>query len=91
MTGAGDCGSHGWELFKHQKQGEINEKNTKSNIKNNDNDGTGGDRMQVDAGGGAAVSRRLGPRPASVEGLCWLARVGPAPIDAWTCAMGGRR
>jgi hypothetical protein len=34
------------------------------------------------------VSRRLGPGPASIEGLRWLARVGPAPIEAWACAMG---
>jgi hypothetical protein len=34
------------------------------------------------------VSRRLGPGPATIEGLRWLARVGPAPIDAWACAMG---
>jgi hypothetical protein len=31
---------------------------------------------------------RLGPGPASIEGLRWLCRVGPAPIDAWACAMG---
>lgn len=34
------------------------------------------------------MSRRLGPGPATIEGLRWLARVGPAPIDAWACAMG---
>jgi hypothetical protein len=34
------------------------------------------------------MSRRLGPGPATVEGLCWLARVGPAPVEAWACAMG---
>jgi hypothetical protein len=34
------------------------------------------------------VRRRLGPGPATLEGLRWLARVGPAPIDAWGCAMG---
>jgi hypothetical protein len=34
------------------------------------------------------VSRRLGPGPATIQGLRWLARVGPAPIDAWACAMG---
>ena len=34
------------------------------------------------------VSRRLGPGPATIDGLRWLARVGPAPIDAWACAMG---
>ena len=44
--------------------------------------------MPVGDLGGAAVSRRLGPGPATVEGLCWLARVGPAPVDAWACAMG---
>jgi hypothetical protein len=38
--------------------------------------------------GGAAMTRQLGPGPATVEGLRWLARVGPAPIDAWGCAMG---
>ncbi len=26
--------------------------------------------------------------PASILGLRWLARVGPAPMDAWACAMG---
>ena len=26
--------------------------------------------------------------PASMTGLRWLARVGPAPMDAWACAMG---
>ena len=30
----------------------------------------------------------VGPGPASLEGLRWLCRVGPAPIDAWSCAMG---
>ena len=34
------------------------------------------------------MSRELGPGPATIEGLRWLARVGPAPIDAWACAMG---
>jgi hypothetical protein len=34
------------------------------------------------------VSRRLGPGPATIDGLRWLARVGPAPMDAWACAMG---
>jgi hypothetical protein len=29
-----------------------------------------------------------GPGPASVEGLRWLCRVGPASIEAWRCAMG---
>ncbi len=47
----------------------------------------GDDRVAGD-GGGVVVSRRLGPGPATVEGLRWLARVGPAPIDAWGCAMG---
>ncbi len=27
-------------------------------------------------------------RSGEIEGLRWLARVGPAPIDAWGCAMG---
>jgi len=48
----------------------------------------GGDDQMVGGGGGVVVSRRLGPGPATVEGLRWLARVGPAPIDAWGCAMG---
>ena len=26
--------------------------------------------------------------PASMAGLAWLVRVGPAPVDAWRCAMG---
>jgi hypothetical protein len=26
--------------------------------------------------------------PASIQGLRWLARVGPSPMDAWACAMG---
>lgn len=30
----------------------------------------------------------LGPGPASIEGLRWLCRVGPAPFDAWRAAMG---
>ena len=34
------------------------------------------------------MSTKLGPGPASKEGLRWLSRVGPAPIDAWGCAMG---
>lgn len=34
----------------------------------------------------AAVELR--PGPASMAGLDWLARVGPAPIEAWRCAMG---
>jgi hypothetical protein len=34
------------------------------------------------------VSRRLGPGPATIDGLRWLSRVGPSPIDAWACAMG---
>src|SRR5437763_6597103 len=28
------------------------------------------------------------PGPASMAGLAWLARVGPAPVDAWRSAMG---
>jgi hypothetical protein len=32
-----------------------------------------------------------GPGRASVNGLGWLARVGPAPPDAWACAMGWSR
>jgi hypothetical protein len=34
------------------------------------------------------VTRVLGPGPASIAGLTWLARVGPCPLDAWRCAMG---
>lgn len=30
----------------------------------------------------------LRPGPASMAGLEWLGRVGPAPMDAWRCAMG---
>jgi hypothetical protein len=30
----------------------------------------------------------LRPGPASMAGLEWLVRVGPAPMDAWACAMG---
>jgi len=32
-----------------------------------------------------------GPGRASMKGLAWLARVGPAPPDAWGCAMGWSR
>ena len=34
------------------------------------------------------ASRSLGVGPASLRGLAWLARVGPAPMGAWGCAMG---
>jgi hypothetical protein len=34
------------------------------------------------------VAVELRPGPASMAGLEWLARVGPAPMDAWACAMG---
>jgi hypothetical protein len=34
------------------------------------------------------VSRAVGPGPASLAGLVWLARVGPAPIAAWRVALG---
>src|SRR5450755_602686 len=34
------------------------------------------------------MARVLRAGPASVEGLRWLCRVGPAPLDAWGCAMG---
>lgn len=34
------------------------------------------------------MGRLLRPGPASIEGLGWLARIGPAPLDAWRCAMG---
>ena len=29
--------------------------------------------------------------PASLRGLVWLARVGPAPVEGWGCAMGWSR
>lgn len=34
------------------------------------------------------MGRDLRPGPASIRGLAWLARVGPAPLGAWRCAMG---
>jgi hypothetical protein len=34
------------------------------------------------------MGRVLRPGPGSIEGLRWLARVGPAPLEAWRCAMG---
>lgn len=34
------------------------------------------------------MTRVLRPGPATIEGLRWLSRVGPAPLDAWRCAMG---
>ena len=34
------------------------------------------------------MTRVLRPGPATMEGLRWLSRVGPAPLDAWRCAMG---
>src|SRR5436305_15268659 len=34
------------------------------------------------------MGRDLRPGPASIKGLAWLARVGPAPLGAWRCAMG---
>jgi hypothetical protein len=34
------------------------------------------------------ASRSVGVGPASLRGLAWLARVGPAPAAAWACAMG---
>jgi hypothetical protein len=39
-------------------------------------------------GGVGLMGRNLRPGPASLEGLRWLARVGPAPLDAWRCALG---
>ena len=38
--------------------------------------------------GGEGMRPGVGPGPASLEGFRWLCRVGPAPIDAWSCAMG---
>lgn len=46
------------------------------------------ERALLDEQVAVGVSRRLGPGPATIEGLRWLARVGPTPIDAWACAMG---
>jgi hypothetical protein len=37
------------------------------------------------------MGRRLRPGSASVEGLRWLASVGPASIEAWAVAMGWNR
>jgi hypothetical protein len=34
------------------------------------------------------MTRKLGPGPASMAGLEWLAKVGPSPLDAWRSAMG---
>src|SRR2546421_12938743 len=34
------------------------------------------------------MTRVLWPGWATMAGLTWLARVGPAPLDAWRCAMG---
>lgn len=34
------------------------------------------------------MSRVLGPGWGTMAGLRWLVRVGPAPLDAWRCAMG---
>lgn len=39
-------------------------------------------------GGGVEVGRALGCGPGSIEGLQWLARVGPCPLEAWRSAMG---
>jgi hypothetical protein len=34
------------------------------------------------------VTKVLRPRPGSMRGLMWLARVGPFPFDPWRYAMG---
>jgi hypothetical protein len=47
-------------------------------------DGASGS-ARSDGGGGLRAG------PASLEGLAWLARVGPAPVEAWACAMGWGR
>jgi hypothetical protein len=39
-------------------------------------------------GGGVLVKAGLRPGPRSMDGLAWLARVGPAPGDPWRMAMG---
>ncbi|MGH8301043.1 MAG: hypothetical protein ACRET5_06190 [Steroidobacteraceae bacterium] len=33
-------------------------------------------------------TRRQASGPSAIEGLRWLARIGPAPLEAWTTAMG---
>ena len=43
----------------------------------------------ADVGAGAQGGLRAGP--ASLDGLRWLARVGPASVEAWGCAMGWGR
>ena len=40
---------------------------------------------------GSVGRRGLRAGLASLEGLVWLARVGPAPVGAWACAMGWGR
>lgn len=42
----------------------------------------------MDGWGLGLMGRELRAGPGSVRGLVWLARVGPAPLDAWRCAMG---
>jgi hypothetical protein len=48
--GGGQCESHGWELFKHQKQ-RRDEQNINININIKEKDGTGGDQMPVGSWG----------------------------------------
>jgi hypothetical protein len=38
-----------------------------------------------------SAGRDLKVGQASLTGLAWLARVGPAPLEAWACGMGWRR
>lgn len=38
-----------------------------------------------------SLARDLRVGQASLTGLAWLARVGPAPLEAWACAMGWGR
>jgi hypothetical protein len=45
-----------------------------------------------EASGGRAAGREgLRAGPGSLEGLVWLARVGPASLEAWGCAVGWGR
>ena len=81
-------GHHGKGTDREQRPelGEHCEENCNYETTNNDfncrrvNPATRGGR-------GEAMRPLLGPGPASMEGLRWLCRVGPAPIDAWACAM----
>ena len=45
-------------------------------------------RVVLGESGSCRMTLALRPGPASIEGLRWLARVGPCPLDAWRFAMG---